>query len=105
MGVNLIKIMPNAFTNIIAAAPTTTTISARSCILAGLTINKATANGVITIYNGDAASGTLVATITSPATLLHNQVPLDFHDICLPKGCTIVTSSGAQDITVAHRAA
>ena len=98
---NLTK-MENNYTNITLAVPTTTTISDRPCILAGIVINKAAANGVITIYDGT-TSGTAVAIITSPATLLQNQISLNFHDICLKKGLTIVTSAAAQDITIAHR--
>ena len=95
--------MANIYTNITLAAPTTTVITTRPCILSRITINKATASGVITIYDGSsAATGTLVATITMPATLLANQLSLDF-DVQLPKGLTIVTSTAAQDITVAHR--
>jgi len=93
----------NIYTNITAAAPTTTTVASRPCILSGLTINKAAATGVITIYDGTAAQAVKVATITSPGTLLQNQVSLDFKDIVLKTGLTIVTSTAAQDITVAHR--
>lgn len=93
----------NIYTNITLAAPTTTSIATRPCILSKIIVNKAAANGVITIYDGD-ASGTVVGTITMPGTLLANQVSLDFGDICLKKGLTIVTSIAAQDITVAHRA-
>ena len=94
----------NQYSYITLAAPTTTTIATRPVILSGITINKATANGVITIYDGiDAATGTIIAIITSPATLLQNQVSHNFFDIRLKKGLTIVTSTAAQDITVCYR--
>ena len=94
----------NQFTYITLAAPTTTVITTRPCVLSGITINKATATGVITIYNGPSvAAGTVIGIITSPGTLLQNQVSIDYHDIILSKGLTIVTSTAAQDITVAHR--
>jgi len=83
---------------------TTTTPTTLPCVLAGLTINKTTANGVITIYDGNDANGTVIAIITSPGTLIESQVSIDFHDICLVEGLVIVTSAGAQDITVAYRA-
>ncbi|MFA5071995.1 MAG: hypothetical protein WC511_06630 [Candidatus Pacearchaeota archaeon] len=95
--------MPNIYTNITAAAPTTTAITTGPVILSGLMINKATATGVITIYDGIDTTGTVVATITSPATLLQNQLSIDYHDICLKKGLTIVTATAAQDITVSYR--
>lgn len=86
------------------AAPTTTVVASRQCTLDKIVINKATANGVITVYNGISAASpaTAMAVITSPATLLQNQVTLDYGDICLDKGLTIVTSGAAQDITVSY---
>jgi hypothetical protein len=91
-------------TNIVAAAPTTTVVRYGPGVLAGIVINKAAATGVIAIYDGiTAASGTLIGTITSPATLLQNQVSLDFHNIALTEGLTVVTSTAAQDITVIYK--
>jgi hypothetical protein len=93
----------NKFTNITLGAPTTTVIATRPCILDRITINKATASAVIAIYNGaTVATGTLIGTITMPATLLANQVSLEYGIECT-KGLTIVTTT-AQDITVTHRA-
>lgn len=95
--------MINQFTNITLGAPTTTTITVYPCILSGIVINKATANAIIAIYNGaTVASGTLIGTITMPATLLQNQLSIDYHDIDCDKGITIVTTT-AQDITILHR--
>lgn len=96
----------NSYAYITLAAPTTTIVSAGKCILAGLTINKTTASGVITIYNGaTVATGSIIAVITQPGTLIESQVSINFHDICLNEGLTIVTSGAAQDITVAFRGA
>ena len=95
--------MDNIPTHIVAAAPTTTTITGKPCTLSGIVINEATATGVITIYNGTAAQNDVKAIITSPGTLLQNQVSIDYKDMILDKGLTIVTSTAAQDITVMHR--
>jgi len=95
--------MENLFVNITLGAPTTTVVCPKPCILSGITINKAAANAIIAIYdNASAASGTVIGTITMPATLLASQLSFDFHDIVLQKGLTIVTTT-AQDITVAYR--
>jgi len=94
--------MENIYNNITAAAPTTTTCSSRPCILEKITVNKTTANGVITVYDGTAAQAVKIATITSPATLLQNQFSLDYGVVC-KTGLTIVTSTAAQDITVVFR--
>ena len=94
--------MPNSYSYITLAAPTTTVVSAGPCILSGITINTPVSTGVITIYNGaTVATGSIIAIITSTATLTPYTVP--FYDICLNEGLTIVTSTAAQDITVAYR--
>jgi len=98
--------MNNSYAYIVAAEPTTTIVSAGPCILVGISVNTAAANGVITIYNGaTVATGSVIAIITAPGTLIQNHYSLDFHDICLNEGLTIVTSTAAQDITVAFRGA
>jgi hypothetical protein len=91
-------------TNITLAAPTTTVVRTGPGILAGIVINKATANGVIAIYDGvTVASGTLKATITMPGTLLASQVSIPYFNMEMNEGITIVTSTAAQDITVLYK--
>ena len=89
------------FSNITAAAPTTTVVKEGPGLLHSIVFNKLAANGVITIYDNTAASGTVIATITSPATLLSNQGTL-LYDLEFKTGLTIVTSTAAQDITVTY---
>lgn len=90
------------YSNITAAAPTTTVVRSNAGKLGKVIVNKAAATGVITIYDGlTAAAGTLIATITMPATLLQNQLEFTY-DIDVAKGITVVTSTAAQDITVTH---
>lgn len=78
---------------------TTTAVKSGAGTLHSITVNKAVASGVITIYDNTAASGTKIATITNPATLLHSQVFLPY-GVRFTTGLTIVTSS-TDDITVA----
>jgi hypothetical protein len=80
---------------------TTTLIQTGQCRLYGIVINQAVANGVVAVRNGTTALSPLVAQITSPATLLHNQISLDYQGMELSSGLTIVTT-GTQDITVIH---
>ena len=99
----LIKTMyENIYSHITAAAPTTTTCSDRPCILESITVNKALATGVITVYDGTASQNVIIAIITSPATLLQNHFYLPYGVVC-KTGLTVVTSIAAQDITVAYR--
>ena len=84
------------FTNIAAGA--TTAVKSGSGTLKRIVINKKVANGVITIYDNTAASGTKIATITNPATLLDNAQQLDY-DVAFNTGLTVVTSA-ADDVTV-----
>ena len=87
-----------SYLNIVLAAPTTTVVKSGVGFLHAITINKAAATGVITIYDNTAGSGTLIGTITMPATLLANQITLLF-DVAFSVGLTIVTATAAQDIT------
>jgi hypothetical protein len=95
--------MTNKYANITLGAPTTTVVATGPTILSGIIINKAAANAIIAIYDGLAATDTLVGTITMPATLLATQNSIDMHELCMNKGLCIVTTT-AQDITVAYRA-
>lgn len=88
---------PYSFTNIAGAA--TTVVRTGSGVLKGIVVNKAVLSGVITVYDNTAASGTKIATITNPATLLHSQISLDYGEVAFNTGLTIVTSA-ADDITV-----
>ena len=88
---------PYSFTNIAGAA--TTTVRTGRGVLKGIVVNKAVASGIITVYDNTAGSGTKIATITNPATLLHSQISLDYGEAAFTTGLTIVTSA-ADDISV-----
>jgi len=80
---------------------TTTVIRKQQGILGSVIFNKPLANGVVTIYDGVSASGTLIGTITFPATLLNAPAPFTYN-VGFNKGLTIVTSGANQDITVTY---
>ncbi len=84
-------------TNITLAAPTTTLVATGNGVLHTVTLNGPVATGVITVYNNTAASGTKLATITTPAS--PQPVTLTF-DVAFGIGLTITTATAAQDITV-----
>lgn len=84
----------------IAGAATYTVASGKG-YLHGITVNKAVASGVITVYDNTTNSGTKIATITHPATLLHTQISLDYFKARFGTGLTVVTSA-ADDITVVY---
>lgn len=92
-----------SFANIVLAAPTTTVVKSGAGFLHGITINKSLANGVITIYDNTAGSGTLIGAITKPAVLLSDTLQTAIYDVSFATGLTIVTSGAAQDITVSYR--
>lgn len=86
------------FKNISTA--TTTVVKKGPGILVAIIVNKAVASGVYTIYDNTAASGTKIATVTMPGTLLASQMVLPFN--CkFTTGLTVVTSS-TDDITVIY---
>lgn len=91
-----------SYTPITLAAPTTTVVKSGAGFLHAIIINKATATGVITIYDNTAASGTIIATITQPAAVLATSYVLPYN-VSFATGLTIVTSAAAQDITVSWR--
>jgi hypothetical protein len=84
------------YTNIAGAA--TTVVKSGSGRLVKIICNKAVLSGVVTVYDNTAASGTKIATITHPGTLLQNQYQLEY-DCRFSTGCTVVTSA-ADDLTV-----
>lgn len=84
------------YQNILTA--TTTVCKAGFGKLERIVINKAVASAVVTVYDNTAGSGTKIATITMPATLLESHNVLDF-GCTFGTGLTVVTSSTA-DITV-----
>lgn len=86
------------FLNIAGAA--TTVVKTGQGTLAKIIVNKKVANGVITIYDNTAASGTKIGTVTNPATLLDNETTLPY-DVNFATGLTVVTSA-ADDITVVY---
>lgn len=85
--------------NITGASPTTTLIQSGQGILHTITFNKPVATGVVTVYDNTAGSGTVLATITVPAS--PQPVTLTY-DLTFATGLTIVTSVVAQDITVSY---
>lgn len=84
---------------------TTTVVKSGAGFLGGITFNKPQAAGVVTIYDNTAASGTVIATITFPATLLSDVTQwgvLGTGGIKCQNGITVVTSGATQDITVLY---
>ena len=87
------------YSNITAAAPTTTAVKSGKGVLHSLTFNKPTATGVVKIYDNTAASGTLIGTITVPA---NPQPSTLLYDASFATGLTILTETAASDITVTY---
>lgn len=81
----------SAATNVVKSGPGT---------LVAIIVNKPVAATTITIYDNTAASGTKIATITNPSSLLAGQYVLPY--MCyFSTGLTVVTS-GADDVTVLY---
>lgn len=99
MGLNTGVIGGFNYSNITLAAPTTTTVKSGQGILHTITFNKPTATCVVTIYDNTAASGTVIGTITVPASPM--PVTLTY-DVNFGTGLTITTATAASDITVSY---
>ena len=81
---------------------TTTEVKAGSGVLHSITINTPVASSIINLYDNTAASGTLIGTITLPATLLSDGAKTAIYDVAFATGLTIKTTTGASDITVSY---
>lgn len=81
---------------------TTTTPKSAAGLLHGIIINQAVATGTIVVYDNTAASGTKLATIIQPGTVLQTVQPITYNAL-FTTGLTIVTSGTAQDITAVWR--
>lgn len=79
---------------------TTTTVTTHKGRLVGISVNKAVASSVITVYDNTAGSGTKIATITQPGTLLASNAQFNFN-VGVDIGITVVTSS-TDDITIIY---
>lgn len=99
MAVNTGPAVGYSFRNITAAAPTTTTVRTGAGILHTITFNKPVATGTVVVYDNTAASGTIIGSITVPASPM--PVTLTY-DAAFGTGLTLVTDTAAQDITVTY---
>src|SRR4051812_27926772 len=82
---------PFAYRNITTTA--TTVVKSGAGWLHSVCINKPVASSVITLYDNTAGSGTVIATITLPATLLaEGGNACEEFDIAFGTGLTIVTA-------------
>lgn len=75
----------------------TTLLRTGAGILHKITFNEPTATGTVAIYDGIDAQGTLIGTITVPATPQPLTLTYDAHFLV---GLTIVTGTADSDITV-----
>lgn len=79
---------------------TTTVVKSSRGVLHSVVINTPVASSVITLYDNTVGSGTKIGTITLPATLLTEGPYYALYDVVFTTGLTIVTATGASDITV-----
>jgi len=80
---------------------TTTVVKSGKGYLKSIILNKGVASGSIAIYDNTAGSGTLIGTITLPATLLLSQDQFPF-ECNFGTGLTVVTVE-ALDLTVVYQ--
>jgi hypothetical protein len=87
------------YTNIVAAAPTTTVVKSGAGYLHTVCINTPAATGTAQMYDNTAGSGTKIGLITSFAAVTGCFT----YDVYFATGLTIVTSTAAPDYTVSWR--
>ena len=79
----------------------TTLVKTGAGYLGSININTMAASAVITVYDGIDNTGTVIAIITNPSTLLIEGPANAFYGVGFQTGLTIVTT-GTQDITVSY---
>lgn len=92
--------IPGTCLNIVGAV--TTKIKQDAGTLLRLIINKPVASATITIYDNNGASGTKLATITLPATLLSDGPHGAEFNAVFTQGLTVVTTGAGLDISVVY---
>lgn len=85
------------------ATQTTTVVKSGRGTLERIVINTPLANGVITIYDNTAGSGTKIGTITMAGTLASTGPHVAEYGLRFNTGLTVVTGTANQDITVVYR--
>jgi hypothetical protein len=78
----------------------TTLIRTGNGVLHTVCFNKPTATETVAIYDGVSTAGTLIGTITVPASPLPGCLT---YDVAYGAGLTIVTGTASSDITVSYR--
>ena len=70
-------------------------------VLHNLTFNKASDNGVYTLYDGVDATGTVIGTVDHPNSANNPTVFLGY-DVAFEEGLTIVVTVASGDLTVSY---
>ncbi len=89
---------PFQYLNITGQA--TTLVRTGNGVLHTICFNKPVATETIAIYDGVSAAGTLIGTITVPAS---PQPGCLTYDVSYGTGLTLVTATASSDITVGYR--
>ena len=89
-----------SFTFVNITGQATTVVRTGNGVLHTVCLNKPTATETIAMYDGSAATGTLIGTITIPAS---PQPGCMIYDIGYGTSLTIVTATASSDITVSYR--
>lgn len=100
-GDEVIEMMAPQYTYKNIAGANTYVIKSGSGFLKSILFNRLISLGTITVYDNTSATGTKIATVTNPLTLVQSTASLEF--MCaFTNGLTVVTSA-ADDITVIYK--
>lgn len=92
------QLPPFQYLNITGQA--TAVVRTGNGVLHTICFNKPTATETVAIYDGVSTAGTLIGTITVPAS---PQLGCLLYDVAYGTGLTIVTATASSDITVSYR--
>lgn len=88
-----------SFANLSGGTTTGQLIKTGEGKLFSVTLNTATAGGVVTFYDGLSTSGTKIATITVPTSPQLNTL---FYDVYFTTGLFVVIATQTEDITITY---
>jgi hypothetical protein len=79
------------------------TVKSGAGFLHALNLNTPVASTVVTLYDNTAASGTVIAVITLPGTLVSEGPSTAIYNVSFTTGLELVVATGAADVTVSYR--
>lgn len=87
----------------IPTAATNNAIKTGAGVLRKIIVNTPVASGTVTVYDSLTATGTKLATVTFPASLVSDGMAEADYNVAFTTGLTVVTTGSNMDTTVTYQ--